>query len=191
MRVIAGSARGRQLAEFSGQAIRPTPDRVREALFSILFSRCGNISGIRVLDLFAGTGALGIEALSRGAGQAWFVDSSAQSIRTIEQNLQHCQLSAKATVIPRDVWQALPALTAIGPFKLIFADPPYRQEAGPRLLTEINRLRLLAPDGLLILETANDELLPQEPAGLRLLDQRRYGLTMLHLFQQPDLEDAP
>jgi len=191
LRVIAGSARGRQLTGFSGQAIRPTPDRVREALFSILFSRCGNISGMRVLDLFAGTGALGIEALSRGAGHAWFVDSAPLAISTIGSNLQRCQLPAKATILHRDVWQALPALTSSGPFQLIFADPPYKQDAGPRLLTEINRLHLLAPGGLLVLETANDAPLPQDPAGLQLLDQRRYGLTMLHLFQKPDLEGSP
>lgn len=146
---------------------------------------------MHVLDLFAGTGALGIEALSRGAGHAWFVDSAPLAIRTIDDNLQRCQLPAKATVIHRDVWQALPTLTTVGPFQLIFADPPYKQDAGPRLLAEIDRLQLLSPGGVLILETANDDPLPQDPAGLVCLDQRRYGLTVLHLFQKPDLEGAP
>jgi len=184
LRVIAGSARGRQLADFSGQAIRPTPDRVREALFSILFSRCGSLEGKLVLDLFAGTGALGIEALSRGAGHAWFVDHAAQSVRTIHTNLQRCSLAERASVLSRDAWKVLIELTAVGPFQLIFADPPYGQGSGPRLLGELQRCSLLSPGGLLVIETSEADPMPALTPGFQLLDQRRYGITVLHLYQQ-------
>jgi 16S rRNA (guanine(966)-N(2))-methyltransferase RsmD len=172
------------LATFSGEAIRPTPDRVREALFSILLSRCGTLAGARVLDLFAGSGALGIEALSRGAARAWFIDSAPQAVKTIGSNLERCKLTAQASVISRDVWLMLPAMTGSGPFQLIFADPPYGRGAGPRLLAEIARLRLLAPGGLLVLETAGSDPVPEEIPGLLRLDQRRYGTTMIHLFAE-------
>jgi len=184
LRVIAGSARGRQLATFDGQAIRPTPDRVREALFSILFSRCGSLAGSRILDLFAGTGALGLEALSRGADHAWFIDHAPLAKRTIDTNLQRCNMTAHASIICRDVWQALPTLAGVGPFQLIFADPPYGQDAGPRLLAEINRLQLLAPGGLLVLETADADPVPVEINTLQRIEQRRYGITTIHLFQE-------
>ena len=188
--MIAGSARGRQLATFSGEAIRPTPDRVREALFSIIYSRRGPLTGSRVLDLFAGTGALGIEALSRGADHAWFIDRTALAARTIHSNLQRCKLAERATVLSRDVWATLPILTASGPFALIFADPPYGQGAGPRLLEELHRCRLLAPDGLLVVETAASDPMPATASGFVALEQRRYGITILHLYQQTSEGDA-
>lgn len=190
MRVIAGSARGRQLATFSGEAIRPTPDRVREALFSIVYSRRGSLTGSRVLDLFAGTGALAIEALSRGAEHAWFVDRAPLAIRTIDSNLRRCKLAERATVLSRDVWQTLPILTTAGPFELIFADPPYGQGAGPRLLEELQRYSLLAPGGLLVVETSACDPMPAQPAGLTALERRRYGVTVLHLYQQAGEDDA-
>lgn len=190
MRVIAGSARGRQLATFSGESIRPTPDRVREALFSILYSTLGPLTGSRVLDLFAGTGALGIEALSRGAGHAWFVDRAPLASRTIHSNLLRCQLAEQATVIARDVWQALPALVSTGPYQLIFADPPYSQGAGPRLLSEICRLNLLASGGMLVIETAAIDPMPAHQQGLLPFGERRYGGTVLHLYRQASEEEA-
>ena len=180
MRVIAGSARGRQLATFAGRDIRPTPDRVREALFSIIFSKIGPLTGCRVLDLFAGSGALGIEALSRGAGHVWFLDHSRQAIGTISENLQRCRLAERATVQRADLWQHLPALP--GPFTLIFADPPYGADLVPRLLEEINRYQLLAGNGLLSIETAPDDEVPDRAGSLRLLERRRYGSTLLHFF---------
>jgi 16S rRNA (guanine(966)-N(2))-methyltransferase RsmD len=182
MRVISGSARGRQLASFAGRDIRPTPDRVREALFSMLYSRRGDLAESKVLDLFAGSGALGIEAVSRGAQHAWFVDSSLQALRTIGLNLERCRLSSKATIVPRDIWQALPAIAKAGPFEVIFADPPYGCDHGPRLLAEADRLGLLAPQGLLFIETAASDQVPDRVGALQLLDQRRYGSTLIHIF---------
>jgi 16S rRNA (guanine(966)-N(2))-methyltransferase RsmD len=188
VRVIAGSARGRQLAAFAGRDIRPTPDRVREALFSILASKFGSFSGSRVLDLFAGSGALGIEALSRGSDHAWFVDHSRQAIATICDNLQRCRLAGQATVLMADLGQVLPTLD--GPFQLIFADPPYGAGHVPRLVETISRLQLLAANGWLCVETAPADPVPEQFGSLRLFEQRRYGSTMLHFYQQPAEEPA-
>jgi 16S rRNA (guanine(966)-N(2))-methyltransferase RsmD len=182
MRVISGSARGRQLATFAGREIRPTPDRVREALFSMLYSRYGALAECKVLDLYAGSGALGIEALSRGALHAWFVDSSRQALRMIGTNLERCRLAPRATIVPHDIWQALPNMAEAGPFAVIFADPPYGCDHGPRLLEEMDRLGLLAPRGLLFLETAASDQIPDRSGTLHLLDQRRYGSTLIHIF---------
>lgn len=190
MRIIGGSARGRQLAGFAGRQIRPTPDRVREALFSILFSKRGALAGCNVLDLFAGSGALGIEALSRGARRAWFVDRSGQAIATIRQNLQRCGVAERGTVLAAELWQALPGLAGDGPFDLIFADPPYGEAHVPRLLEEINRHGLLARRGLLCLETAPADPVPEQVGDLRLLERRRYGSTMLHFFHPASEEPA-
>lgn len=182
MRVIGGSARGRTLADFPGREIRPTPDRVREALFSILFSKLGPLAGCTVLDLFAGSGALGIEALSRGAKQVWFVENSRQAVGTIRENLKRCGLDGRAKVLLADVWQTLPVLRDETPNALIFADPPYGREYAPRLLQEIARYGLLAADGLLCLETATIDSVPDRCASLQLLERRRYGSTMLHFY---------
>jgi 16S rRNA (guanine(966)-N(2))-methyltransferase RsmD len=183
MRVIGGSARGRQLASFSGRDIRPTPDRVREALFSILYSKHGPLTGCTVLDLFAGSGALGIEALSRGARHAWFVDRSPQAIATIRQNLKRCRMADHATVITVDLRGALPELTAAGPFDVVLADPPYGGENTQWLLEAIGQQGLLAKGGLLCLETALDDAIPEQTAALQLVDRRCYGSTKLHFFQ--------
>lgn len=183
MRVIAGSARGRQLATFTGKDIRPTPDRVREALFSILYSQRGTWAGGKVLDLFAGSGALGIEALSRGAEHAWFVDSSRQAATTIHANLERCGFASRATLILRDVMAALPIVAGAGPFALILADPPYGRDLARPLLDNIFTHGLLAADGILCLETAAGDQVPDRFGNIRRFDQRRYGVTMLHFFQ--------
>jgi len=183
MRVIGGSARGRQLVDFPGRAIRPTPDRVREALFSIVYSKRGPLNGCSVLDLFAGSGALGIEALSRGAAHAWMVDRSPQAIATIRQNLERCRLTSQATVITADLGAALPDLAAAGPFDLVLADPPYGGEHTMLLLEAICYHRLLADEGLLCLEAAVTDPIPERVATLLLVDWRRYGSIRLNFFQ--------
>jgi len=182
MRVIAGSARGLQLADFPGREIRPTPDRVREALFSMLNSKRGPLTGCKVLDLFAGSGALGIEALSRGAAHAWFVDHSRQATGIISKNLERSRLSARATLMLADIRQALPELSKAAPFTVIFADPPYGGGSVAQLLREVWRLGLLAGDGLLCLETSASDPVPDQSGALQLSDRRRYGSTMIHFF---------
>lgn len=190
MRVIGGTARGHRLASIAGREIRPTPDRVREALFSILYSRKGVLTGGKILDLFAGSGALGIEALSRGATHAWFVDSSREAAGTIRDNLERCGFSDRATVITRDVREALTTVGGAGPFDVIFADPPYNRDQATRLLEGIERQGLLDTSGWLCLETAAADPVPPRVGALLHLDQRRYGLTMLHFYHYSSEDQA-
>ena len=173
MRVVAGEFRGRRLRAPAGRATRPTADRVREALFSIL----GPLDGVRVLDLFAGSGALGIEALSRGAEAAVFVDSDARAVAAIERNLE--ALGAHAAVYRRDALAYLRHGEG-GPFGLVFLDPPYSSAsdlAGP--LSE--RLpAVLTPDALIVSES--DKRHPLELI-LPLADERVYGDTRIAIHR--------
>jgi 16S rRNA (guanine(966)-N(2))-methyltransferase RsmD len=181
MRVIAGTSRGRRLAAFKGRDVRPTPDRVREALFSILQSRLGDFSELRVLDLFSGSGALAIEALSRGAESACLVENSPASGKVIRENLERCRLSDKADVTVGDAFQILLDFPAES-FDLIFLDPPYGRKLAERAITEISRRGLLHTNGTLCAETGADEILPEKIGGLQIFDQRRYGSVMIHFL---------
>jgi 16S rRNA (guanine(966)-N(2))-methyltransferase RsmD len=181
MRVIAGTSRGRRLAGFKGRDVRPTPDRVREALFSILQSKVGNFSGLRVLDLFSGTGALAIEALSRGAEAASIVESARASAIIIRENLERCRLADKAVVMIRDAFLALRDFPP-GSFDLIFLDPPYGRKLAERAISEISSLKILDRQGTLCAETAADETLPEKIGRLQIFDQRRYGSVMIHFL---------
>jgi 16S rRNA (guanine966-N2)-methyltransferase len=174
MRVIAGRYRGRRLQAPPGAATRPTSDRVREALFSVLADRVG---GARVLDLFAGSGALGIEALSRGAAEATFVDSAQASIRVVKANL--AALGATAEVRRADARRFLRSASAgARQYDLVFLDPPYRL-AG-RLGGELTAAlpAVLAPDAAVVAES--DRRAPLE-LGLPILDERRYGDTLIRI----------
>jgi 16S rRNA (guanine966-N2)-methyltransferase len=188
MRIISGSARGKKLAGFSGTRIRPTSDRVREALFSILFSHLGGFEGKTVLDLFAGTGALGLEALSRGARSAVMVDQGAQAARLITTNAKNCNLQEKAILIRGDVLKKLPELAAKGPFDLIFLDPPYGLGLVEKVLTSIADLGLLARGGLVCAEAGARDSLPDKSGNLDCIARRRYGSTMIGLFSFPHTE---
>ena len=181
MRVIAGSSRGRRLALFEGRDVRPTPDRVREALFSILQSKLGGFSNLRVLDLFAGSGALAIEALSRGATSACLVDKTTASAKVIRENLELCQLSDKTKLIIRDAFLALTGFEP-GSFDLVFIDPPYGQGLAERALVEVERLKLLSENGIVCAETGAGEILPESVGQLQCIDQRRYGTIMINFY---------
>jgi len=181
MRIISGKARGRKLMEFSGQGIRPTPDRVREALFSLLTSRLGSFSSLQILELFAGSGALSLEAISRGAECAKLVDSSSQAIKVIEENTSRCRCESQVLAVQAEVLHFLSKLKSNIPFDLIFLDPPYRQGFIPKVLEKIDSLQLLADDGIICAESASDESI-SATAGLQLLESRRYGSTTIHLF---------
>jgi 16S rRNA (guanine966-N2)-methyltransferase len=174
MRVIAGRYGGRRLQAPPGAATRPTSDRVREALFSVLGGRVG---GARVLDLFAGSGALGIEALSRGAAEATFVDSAPASIRAVRANLE--ALGADAEVRRADARRFLGGASAASrQYDLVFLDPPYRL-AG-RLGSELTAAlpAVLAPGAAVVAES--DRRAPLE-LGLPILDERRYGDTLIRI----------
>jgi 16S rRNA (guanine966-N2)-methyltransferase len=173
VRVIAGSRRGATLLAPRGSGTRPTGDRVRESVFSIL----GAIEGLTVLDLFAGSGALGIEALSRGAAAATFVDSSAAAIAAIERNLAALRFDAEVRRT-RALEFVERARAASRQYDLVFLDPPYRQTSslGPKLSTALPPV--LAPDARVISES--DRRAPLE-LDLPLLDERRYGDTLIRI----------
>lgn len=150
MRVIAGTARGRPLKAPRGAAVRPTSDRVKETLFNVLMPR---LAGARVLDLFAGSGGVGIEALSRGAALAVFVDQSAEHLRVVRDNLAVAGLTDGARVVRRDAFQAVRELGARGQtFDLVFVDPPYETDLGRRILAALVQAGVLAPGGWLVWE---------------------------------------
>jgi 16S rRNA (guanine(966)-N(2))-methyltransferase RsmD len=181
MRIISGKVRGCRLAPFSGTGIRPTPDRVREALFSKLNSRLGSFAGIRVLELFAGTGAQSLEAVSRGADSAILIESNPQAIKLIEENIRRCKLETEIRLLRQDVFAALPGLSNQDPFDLILLDPPYNQQLIPRTLEKIESLQLLREDGIICAESASNETIG-DCGALNLIESRKYGSTTIHLF---------
>ncbi len=173
--------RGRRIAVPKGDAARPTADRVREALFSTL----GPLDDLRVLDLFAGSGALGIEALSRGAARVLFVEQARRHAAVIKTNLTELGLLEDAEVLCRPVERAGKLLQARGPYQLVFADPPYAQldkaaSAIGRLLA-LSSPALLAPAARLVIEHGQEDAPPQF-ASLETLRSRRYGGTMLSFY---------
>ncbi|RJQ82734.1 MAG: 16S rRNA (guanine(966)-N(2))-methyltransferase RsmD [Desulfobacteraceae bacterium] len=177
LRVIGGSLRGRKLATIRGLAIRPTADRVREALFNILGSRPVDA---HVLDLFAGTGALGIEALSRGAKRAVFVDKAAQALQIIRKNIALCRLEARTDVLRLDIAiNPRSLLPYRGTFDLIFIDPPYNRGMIRPTLLNLSENHLPSHDAIGVIEHAPSEIIDPPPSGWILIDQRRYGQTQL------------
>jgi len=188
LRIISGTARGKRLAPISGSDIRPTPDRVREALFSILGSRFGSLAGLSVLDLFAGSGALALEALSRGAASAVLVDQGSQAAKLISANIRCCALENRAHFIRSDVLKALAATPEGRSFDLIFLDPPYGKDLVPPAVLLIAERSLLAPAGLLCAETDRGDKLPEVIGSLRRIDERHYGSTTIHLYTHPEAE---
>jgi 16S rRNA (guanine966-N2)-methyltransferase len=178
MRVVAGRLGGRRLRAVPGDATRPTGDRVREALFSVLG---GKVEGARVLDLFAGTGALAIEALSRGAASAVLVEQSAQATAVIRANLEDLDLAGVATV-RRTRAEVYLRSQRDGPFDLVLADPPYALPIGvlAGLLARLAR-DALAPGAVLAYESSARAEPPPWPPGMHPDRPRRYGDTALHL----------
>ncbi len=182
MRIISGSARGRQLAPFSGTDIRPTPDRVREAIFSILASRFGSFNDLKVLELFAGSGAQALEAISRGAATAIVVDSGKVAAKTIPENIERCRFETAVQFIPRNVFTTLPLLVDAAPFDLILLDPPYNKDLIPQTLEKIEALNLLAENGIICAESAKEETLCN-CGQLKLIESRVYGSSRIHLYE--------
>jgi 16S rRNA (guanine(966)-N(2))-methyltransferase RsmD len=184
MRVIAGVSRGRRLSELKGHDVRPTPDRVREALFSILLSKLGSLNDLVILDLFAGSGALAIEALSRGAAHACLVEKNPDALKAARDNLERCSFTNQSEVIAGDAFSILPNLKK--PFDLIFLDPPYNKGLAVRAATEIESSGLLSNEGILCVETGVDENLPKIIGNFIRLDQRRYGSVMIQFYSISD-----
>ena len=173
-------------------AIRPTSDRVREALFSILGE---HVHGARVCDLFAGTGSFGLDALSRGAELVVFVDQSHQSLRLVHHNLQNCFDQPPAEAICLNLSKETSYLTLKKryaeqiPFDIVFLDPPYEKKLAERALTLIEKTGLLAPKGVVIAEERWKVILPQQMGALQLNLHRRYGETGIWIYQQSILQN--
>jgi 16S rRNA (guanine966-N2)-methyltransferase len=186
VRVIAGSAKGRRLATIRTLALRPTPDRVREALFNILGVQ---IDGAALLDLFAGSGAVGLEALSRGARLAMFVEVHAPACRLIEKNLRLCGLYEHATVWCDDVLNVLPTLQKQGQtFDVIFLDPPYRAALVEDALQQLGDGRLLSGSGQVIAEHFFKRELLERYGRLRRVRVARFGDVALSFYRLEDQE---
>ena len=183
MRVITGTARGRRLKELQGMETRPTTDKVKESLFSIIQF---DIEGRRVLDLFAGTGQLGIEALSRGAAEAVFVDWRPDAVRLVQENLALCGFTDRARVKSGD---ALAYLKSGEKFDLIFLDPPYAAGLLGPALEEIARFDICREHGIIVAESAADKVLPELPAPYRLYREYRYGKIRLSVYHRSGNED--
>lgn len=188
MRIISGSARGKRLTPFSGKDIRPTPDRVRGAIYNILFSQSGPMDGKKVLDLFAGSGAMGLEAASRGAEAVYLVDSSPQAATVEAANIKACNLEKRCHQMRGDVFATLPRLGVKGPFDLIFLDPPYAKGLVEQALNAISSLNLLSPDGIICAESASTDDVPGVIGTLTRTDQRTYGSTTIHFFNPRPVE---
>ncbi len=188
MRITGGSARGHTLLtpKSGSRSIRPTSDRTREALFNILAQE---IAESRVLDLYAGTGSLGIEALSRGAALAVFVDQSRQALELIRANLDHCFSSPQALLFQFNLTRSTslqrlknrlqPGLL----FDLVFLDPPYEKTLAQTTLQMVEKAGIVRNQGLVIVEERKDEQLPDQYGCLELVDQRRYGETGLWFYR--------
>lgn len=181
MRVIAGEARGVQLESPKSMHVRPTQDRIRESLFSILMPR---LEQARFLDLFAGTGANGIEALSRGAASATFVDSDERSLQFIKRNLAKTSLRARGHVRRLQLPEQLGRLAGDAPFDIVFADPPYKFTHYLKLLDRIVDEDVLAAEGVVIVEHNRNTPMPED--GDHLVQARRntYGDTTLSFYRR-------
>lgn len=190
MRIIAGTLRGKTIQAPKGEGTRPTIDRVRESLFSSLYSHFGGFEDVHVLDAFAGSGALGLEAVSRGAASAVFFEADPQAAKVVERNISDCRLGAPQCVLRRaDVLTSAP-LRPRHPFNLVLLDPPYAMD--PTLVFDLlDRLAAagaLSPDVLVCYEHAiATDLAPfaaQAQAGWEQVGRRKYGKTMVSTFRR-------
>ncbi|HEV7984283.1 MAG TPA: 16S rRNA (guanine(966)-N(2))-methyltransferase RsmD [Xanthobacteraceae bacterium] len=190
MRIVGGRLGGRILAGPKSQAIRPTSDRLRESLFNILAHGHGDpVTGARVLDLFAGSGALGLEAMSRGARFALFIDDGAEARALLRQNVEALGLGGVTRIFRRDATK-LGAAHPVEPFSLAFLDPPYRRGLAERALGSLAAGGWLTPDALVVVEEAADAGF-QTPDGFTATDRRRYDDTEFLFLAPVPVAGAP
>ncbi len=189
MRIVGGEARGRTLLTVPGNSTRPTADRVRQSLFDLLGQR---FDGLRVLDLYAGSGALALEALSRGALHATLVEEDARACSVIERNIAALRYQERCTLLHEEVGHAIgkqlgtPGLPHRGPFDLLFSDPPYALRAAQVTLDALALHGLLAPFGRAVIERDKREPRPTLPPGFSLYDDRAYGDTAVLVVTRSD-----
>ena len=178
MRIIAGTLKGRHLNTLKGQTIRPTSDKVKGAIFNVLNTR---VREARVLDLFAGTGSLALEALSRGAASALLVDAGRRSAQLIRDNITHLGVAGQAVVVHEDARRFLHRYAGEA-FDLVFLDPPYHHGLPQIILPELSGK--VSPPGVIVAETAKDEIFPADPFEIRIV--REYGGSKVWFLQHPD-----
>ncbi len=179
MRVISGEYRGKKLYTLEGTNTRPTLDRVKESLFNIIQNR---ILDANILDLFAGSGSLGIETLSRGARHAVFCDYSFEAIKIIKKNIEATKYIEKSTIINKDYLITLKQLSKLNKkFDIVFLDPPYKSDFGIKAINGIINLDLIAEDGIIILETDDENRKKdiEEIEQIKIFDERKYGSVKL------------
>jgi 16S rRNA (guanine966-N2)-methyltransferase len=184
MRIISGKFRGRRLVSFKADHIRPTTDRVKESIFNKLQ---GHVEGARVLDLFAGTGNLTCEAVSRGASQVDAVELSKKSIQIIRENLELLSIIDQVRVHQDDVFKFLARYEG-EPYDLVFADPPFTEKFADRLLTELPASRTLGPETVVMVEASSHETVRESYPGLDCIDQRDYGDKRVTYWRRSDSE---
>jgi 16S rRNA (guanine966-N2)-methyltransferase len=189
MRIVGGRLRGRALAAPKSQAIRPTADRLREALFNILIHAYGDpVTGARVLELFAGTGALGLEALSRGAAFALFVDDGAEARALLRQNVEALGLAAVTRIFRRDATKLGP-VHPVEPFGLVFLDPPYGKGLAGKALMSAREGGWLTDGALIVVEEAADAGF-KAPEGYEEIERRRYDDTEFVILRRAAMEGS-
>lgn len=181
LRVISGTARGHKLKTIKGTATRPTSDKVKGSVFNII---AGHISEGDVLDIFAGTGCLGIEALSRGAANAVFLDKSSESCAVIRDNLAHTKLTDLADVYCTDYGNGIEKLHRDGrKFDLILLDPPYNKNFIQEALKILSRNDIMKDNSIIVAEHSASDIVPQNCGRLKAIDSRKYGDTMITIYK--------
>lgn len=182
MRIIAGSRKSLRLKTPKGEGIRPALDKVKEAIFNILWS----VEGLRVLDCFAGTGNIGLEAISRGAAHATFIDSGREAIDLIRKNIAICKFEDQTSLLPYAAATAIAKLGSQGAqFDLIFVDPPYNKNLVTPSIQQVADANLLAPDGQIICEHFPKEVLTP-PTDYLVADERKYGQTLISFVRRKE-----
>ena len=174
MRIIAGRFKGRRLCSFSADFIRPMTDRVKTSVFDTLYSCGWDPVDCRVLDLFSGTGNLALEALSRGAKEAYLVDSSKKAIQIIRKNCQELHIHSNIRIYQKDVFHFLSTYKG-GEFELVFADPPFKKKWGKQILDYFILSKVMGGDTMLVLEISSQENIPEENDFCHLFTRKKFG----------------
>ena len=186
MRIISGKYKG-NLVSFSADHIRPTTDRVKESLFNILQ---GQIEGAKVLDLFSGTGSLGIECLSRGASEVLFIEKNSKSLRILRENLQKLKVDDPFSIVQKDVISFLKSYSGPG-FDLIFADPPFTEEMADEVMESLSKTlpssRVILRDTIICIESGRREKIGEDYPHLFRYDQREFGDKFLSFFKMKEV----
>ena len=181
MRIITGKARGLKLTTPKNMDVRPTSDRVKESLFNIIGTK---IVGTHVLDLFAGTGNLGLEAWSRGAAKIVFIDESQASLQLVRSNIAKAKAEKETTVIKGNAVKVIADLAARGErFDFIFCDPPYNKGLPAQIIEQVAKYDIVAPGGYLVVEHSQHEILPELPLKLEIIRSEKYGETLISFLR--------